>query len=102
MQSSASGRAKMRVSRREVLMEAGVVAVAAAVPTWLLSRRPESESPTGRPEHVILVDWDGFDPDYLGRAPTPNIDSLTGRGSLFVADGVHPTISNPSRASRPT
>jgi arylsulfatase A-like enzyme len=51
---------------------------------------------------VILVDWDGFDPDYLGRAPTPNIDSLAGRGSLSVADGVYPTISNPARASMST
>jgi predicted AlkP superfamily pyrophosphatase or phosphodiesterase len=51
---------------------------------------------------VILVDWDGFDPDYLGRAPTPNIDALAGRGSLFVADGIFPTISNPARASMST
>jgi predicted AlkP superfamily pyrophosphatase or phosphodiesterase len=102
MQSGGSSRGEMRLSRREVLVGAGVAAVAAAVPTWLLSRRPESEPPTGRPEHVILVDWDGFDPDYLGRAPTPNLDALTSRGSLSIADGTFPTISNPSRASMST
>ena len=92
----------MSISRRGLLAGAGAAAVAASVPAWLLSRRPEAGARAGRPEHVILVDWDGFDPDYLGRAPTPNIDSLAGRGSLSVADGVYPTISNPSRASMST
>ena len=92
----------MRLTRREILAGAGATAVAAAVPAWLLSRRPESRPPTGRPEHVILVDWDGFDPDYLGRAPTPNLDALASRGSLSIADGTFPTISNPSRASMST
>ncbi len=92
----------MSISRRGLLAGAGAAAVAASVPAWLLSRRPEAGPRTGRPEHVILVDWDGFDPGYLGRAPTPNIDSLAGRGSLSVADGVYPTISNPSRASMST
>jgi arylsulfatase A-like enzyme len=85
-----------------LLAGAGAAVVAASVPAWLLSRGPEAGPPTGRPEHVILVDWDGFDPDYLGLAPTPNIDSLAGRGSLSVADGVYPTISNPARASMST
>jgi predicted AlkP superfamily pyrophosphatase or phosphodiesterase len=92
----------VNISRRGLLAGAGAVAVAAAVPGWLLSRRPEAGPPTGRPEHVILVDWDGFDPDYLGLAPTPNIDALAGRGSLSVAEGVYPTISNPARASMST
>jgi predicted AlkP superfamily pyrophosphatase or phosphodiesterase len=93
----------MRLSRREVLAGAAVTAiVAATVPAWLLSRRSEGGSQTGRPEHVILVDWDGFDPDYLDRAPTPNIDALASRGSLSIADGTFPTISNPSRASMTT
>ena len=92
----------MRLTRREILAGAGATAVAAAVPAWLLSRRPESRPPPGRPEHVILVDWDGFDPDYLGRAPTPNLDALASRGSLSKADGTFPTISNPSRASMST
>ena len=83
-------------------MGAGAAVVAASVPAWVISRRPEAGPSTERPEHVILVDWDGFDPDYLGRAPTPNIDALAARGSLSVADGIYPTISNPSRASMST
>lgn len=92
----------MNISRRGLLAGAGAAVVAASVPAWLLSRRPEAGPSTGRPEYVILVDWDGFDPDYLGRAPTPNIDALAGRGSLSVADGIYPTISNPARASMST
>jgi predicted AlkP superfamily pyrophosphatase or phosphodiesterase len=92
----------MRLSRREVLAGTGATVVAAAVPAWLLSRRLEGKLPAGRPEHVILVDWDGFDPDYLGRAPTPNLDALASRGSLSIAEGTFPTISNPSRASMST
>jgi arylsulfatase A-like enzyme len=87
---------EMRLSRRQVLVGA---AAAAAVPAWLLARRPEGGTRTGRPEHVILVDWDGFDPDYLGRAPTPNIDALSSRGSLSTAESTFTTKSNPARAS---
>jgi predicted AlkP superfamily pyrophosphatase or phosphodiesterase len=92
----------VNISRRGLLAGAGAAVVAASVPAWLLSRRPEAGPQIGRPEHVILVDWDGFDPAYLGRAPTPNIDALAGRGSLSVADGIYPTISNPARASMST
>ena len=90
----------MRFSRGEVLAGAAATVVATAVPaSWLLSRRPEDRAPTGRPEHVILVDWDGLDPDYLGRAPTPNLDALASRGSLSIAESTFPTKSNPARAS---
>ncbi|MBA3701632.1 MAG: alkaline phosphatase family protein [Actinomycetota bacterium] len=93
----------MRFSRREVLAGAGATVLAAAVPaSWLLLRHPEDRSPTGRPEHVILVDWDGFDPDYLGLAPTPNLDALARRGSLSIAESTFPTKSNPARASMST
>ncbi|QIN83568.1 sulfatase-like hydrolase/transferase [Rubrobacter tropicus] len=92
----------MNISRRGLLAGAGAAVVAASVPAWLLSRGTGAGPQTGRPEHVILVDWDGFDPDYLDLAPTPNIDALAGRGSLSVADGVYPTISNPARASMST
>ena len=92
----------MRLSRRKVLAVAAAAVAAATAPAWLLSRRPGSGHAAGRPEHVILVDWDGFDPDYLGRAPTPNLDALAGRGSLSIAGGTFPTISNPSRASMST
>ncbi len=91
----------MRLSRRQVLIGTAATAVAAAVPTWLLSRRPAAP-PNGRPEHVILVDWDAFDPDYLSRAPTPNIDALASRGSLSIAESTFTTKSNPARASMST
>ena len=92
----------MNISRRGLLAGAGAAVVAASVPAWLLARGPEAGPQTGRPDHVILVDWDGFDPNYLGLAPTPNVDALAGRGSLSVADGIYPTISNPARASMST
>ena len=92
----------MNISRRGLLAGAGAAVVAASVPAWLFSRRPEAGAQAGRPDHVILVDWDGFDPDYLGLAPTPNIDSLAERGSLSVAESIYPTISNPARASMST
>ena len=92
----------MRLSRRQVLVGAGAALAAAAVPAWLLSRRPEGAPQMGRPEHVILVDWDAFDPDYLARAPTPNIDALTRRGSLSTAESTFTTKSNPARASMST
>jgi arylsulfatase A-like enzyme len=72
------------------------------VPAWLLARRPEGGPRPARPEHVILVDWDGFDPDYLGRAPTPNIAALASRGSLSTAERTFTTKSNPTRASLST
>lgn len=92
----------MNISRRGLLAGAGATVVAASVPAWLISRRNADGPRTGRPEHVILVDWDGFDPDYLGLAPTPTIDALADRGSLSVAEGIYPTISNPARASMST
>ena len=92
----------MRLSRRQVLVGAGAAVAAVAAPAWLLSRRQENGPPTGRPEHVILVDWDAFDPDYLDRAPTPNIDALASRGSLSVVESTFTTKSNPTRASMST
>ncbi|WP_187415133.1 alkaline phosphatase family protein [Nonomuraea sp. PA05] len=55
-----------------------------------------------RAAHVVLVDWDGFDPGYLGRVPTPNLDRLAARGVLTVADATYHTVSNPCRASMST
>jgi arylsulfatase A-like enzyme len=92
----------MRLSRRQVLVGAGAALVATAAPAWLLSRRPEGRPQAGRLEHVILVDWDAFDPDYLDRAPTPNIDALASRGSLSMAESTFTTKSNPARASMST
>ncbi len=86
----------MKFSRREFLAGAAALAAVSALPAAALAL----DGP--RPKYVILVDWDGFDPDYLGRAPTPNLDTLASRGSLSVADGTFHTLSNPSRASMST
>ena len=51
---------------------------------------------------MVLVDWDGFDPDYLGRVATPNVDALAARGSLSTARGSYRSISNPARATMST
>src|SRR5918996_57399 len=78
---------------------AAVIAVLA-----LLSLAPASALADDQPpaKHVVLIDWDGFDPSYLGSAPTPNLDSLRRRGSLSIADSTFHTISNPARASMST
>lgn len=49
-----------------------------------------------RVEHVILIGFDGYDPDYVGRAPTPHIDALAERGVRGVTEGVMLSITNPS------
>lgn len=91
-----------RLTRRELLIGAAASAAASTLsPPPVLAQAGES-SPGRRPHYVILVDWDGFDPDYLGRAPTPHIDALADRGSLSVATGTFHTISNPARASMAT
>ncbi|MGF1473437.1 MAG: alkaline phosphatase family protein [Rubrobacteraceae bacterium] len=86
------------MSRRRFIAGAAALAAAATAPAWLLSCSREPQ-PDRRPEHVILVDWDGFDPAYLERTPTPNLDDLQNQGSLSIARSTFPTISNPSRAS---
>ena len=87
-----------RFSRRRFITGAVALTALGTAPAWLLSCSGEPRSDR-RPEHVILVDWDGFDTAYLGRTPTPNLDDLASRGSLSTARGVFPTLSNPSRAS---
>ncbi len=85
----------MRISRREFLAGAVSLMALSAVPAVALAQGR-------RPQYVILVDWDGLDPDYLSRVPTPNLDSLASRGSLSTISGTYHTISNPSRASMST
>src|SRR5918995_2909821 len=86
----------MRLSRREFLAGAAAITAVSALPAAALALE------ASRPKYVILVDWDGFDPAYLGRVPTPNLDALASRGSLSLADGTFHTLSNPSRASMST
>ena len=52
--------------------------------------------------HVFLIDWDGFDPGYIGRVPTPTLSDLASQGSLSVATSSFQTTSNPARASMST
>lgn len=62
----------------------------------------DKERSSDRAKHVILVDWDGFDPNYLSLTPTPNLDSLQQRGSLSTARSTFHSVSNPARASMST
>ncbi|MEU5948054.1 alkaline phosphatase family protein [Micromonospora sp. NPDC047465] len=65
----------------------------AAVPDSL----PARAAPAA--DHVILIGLDGFDYDYLGEVPTPNIDQLVKRGSVTESTGVMQSITNPSWSS---
>lgn len=52
-----------------------------------------------RPERVILIDWDGFDPSYFDMTEMPNLSRLMDEGTKTIGTGTYKTISNPSRAS---
>jgi predicted AlkP superfamily pyrophosphatase or phosphodiesterase len=89
-------------------MDARVFATAVALTLPLLSL-PVVGPPAGAaehagrsPKHVVLVDWDGFDPAFLDRADTPNLDALAERGSLTMGSSTFQTVSNPARASMST
>jgi arylsulfatase A-like enzyme len=95
-------RARMRAVLLGVAATLACLAVSASVS---VAAPPESSADTvaiPRPKHVVLIDWDGFDPDYLGQAPMPHLQSLIEHGSLSTARGTYKTISNPSRASMST
>lgn len=85
-----------------LLASALVPALVAGPPAGAQAPGGGGPEPGRRPQHVVLVDWDGFDTDFLGRAPTPNLDALAARGSLSVASSTFQTISNPARASMST
>lgn len=85
-------------------LAAGAMA-ALALPAGVASAPVAAAPPedAGRsPKHVVLVDWDGFDPAFLDRAPTPNLDALVERGSLTIGSSTFQTVSNPARASMST
>ncbi|WP_129667920.1 alkaline phosphatase family protein [Phytoactinopolyspora endophytica] len=91
----------MTVSRRSVL--GGIAATVAGVPLGgVAAANPGATTRPRHSGHVILVDWDGFDPDYHGRVPTPNLDQLAAHGSLSTAETTFHTVSNPVRASMST
>ncbi|MDQ3643413.1 MAG: alkaline phosphatase family protein [Actinomycetota bacterium] len=99
----------MKILRRLALLGlaaalvAGTALPAQAKPKSNEDDREGAKTYTGRqPKHVVLIDWDGFDPDFLGRAPTPNLDALVARGSMSIARSTFQTVSNPARASMST
>lgn len=90
------------VSRRTLL--AGAAAGVAAGATSTSAAAASSAQYGGRPpaDHVILVDWDGFDPEFLSRASHPAVDALIARGTGGSAEATYSTYSNSSRASMST
>jgi arylsulfatase A-like enzyme len=71
-----------------------------AVAVGLLVLAPVAQGATTK--YVILIDWDAFDPDYIGKIATPNLDALRDRGALVIGQSTFQTISNPARASMVT
>ena len=71
----------------------GLVALAVLLAGWAAPRaRQGARAPT-----VILVSLDGFRWDYLGRAPTPNLDRLIARGvRARWMTPVFPTLTFPN------
>jgi arylsulfatase A-like enzyme len=91
-------RRTLTATRRELLVRAALAAGAVALPAGSAS----AQARRVRPEHVVLVDWDGFGSGLLDRAPMPNLQSLSARGSLSVAESTYNTYSNSARASMST
>lgn len=89
----------MRVSRRTFL-----AGTAAGIAAGVASTRATAEGGDHRPlaDHVILVDWDGFDPEFLDRGSHPAVDALAARGSRGLATNTYSTYSNSCRASMST
>jgi hypothetical protein len=78
------------------------VSAALSLPASAALAVPAVAAPAPQTRHVVLIDWDGFDPSYLGRTPTPTLDALRQRGSLSFAASTFRAISNPARASLST
>lgn len=92
------GKAAREAPRKVLVGIVAAVAVLAATAAPAGAARPA----TGRAEHVVMVVWDGFDPEYRHRVPTPNLDALARRGVVTTSTGVMQTITNPSMASLAT
>ena len=88
--------AGLRVGRRS-LLAAGIGSAAIA----MIPQAARAASPQSGPhaKHVVLVGWDGFDPEYLDRVDTPNLHSLARQGSLSTSTGVFPSITNSAWSS---
>ncbi len=70
-----------------------VVTMAAMVATTGATATPVTP---GTAQHVVLIGFDGFDPSYLSRVATPNLDSLAARGVHGKTQGVMLPITTPS------
>lgn len=68
--------------RRLLAATVAVLWVAAATAAPAAGQPPEGGARLAK--HVVVVDWDGFDAAFLGRAETPNLDALAARGSLTI------------------
>ena len=77
---------------------AAIAALVAAATVWVAPAAPPATAQDEPPpaDHVVLIGVDGFDPDYLGRGATPNLDALAARGASGVTEGVMLPITNPS------
>jgi arylsulfatase A-like enzyme len=66
--------------------------------------QPGAPGPSRLAGHVILVDWDGFDPSLLSHGwNTPTLDALIARGTASTtAQSTFTTFSNSARASMST
>ncbi len=89
----------LNTTRREILASAAIAAGAALLPVARASAAPRRRAGV---DHVILIDWDAFGSDLLGRVPMPNLAALIAGGSLSLADSTYNTYSNSARASMST
>lgn len=89
---------RRNLTRRDFLAASSLAVGAAVLPT----APALAAAKKARPEHVILIDWDGFGLDFLARAPMPNLTRLIADGSLSAGESTYSTYSNSARASMST
>ncbi|WP_326564371.1 alkaline phosphatase family protein [Micromonospora peucetia] len=93
---------------KAVAAGAVVVLAATALPATPAVSSPAATASGTRPaQHVIMFDFDGFDPRFLnGRyadlAELPNLRALIEAGTYGVADGSYSSYSNSSRTTTAT
>jgi arylsulfatase A-like enzyme len=93
---------RVRVRSRAVgLLAAGLcVALAGTLsPLPAAATGPAGSDRPAAADHIVLLALDGFDIEYLDRAPMPNLQHLLTRGTLTTATGVMASITNPSWSS---